>query len=229
MEEETNESRMTFSVNTRNSQLSIFFNPNELINGRQHIDDVRLFLEAAEYINVEPDESYQHIREYVQRLVVKTEFLCKGLNPEYIIDAFDTADTVIILGGTKNILPNGNIFGFALVDFQDFTNSIKVDVICSHNGTKGAGKLLIDQIEKVCKSTLFTNIYLYSVKVAIPFYKKCGYEKKDEKCETMCLMEKKIKYGGKRMRTKGGQTKKSRRKNKRKTTRKLTQINRAKY
>jgi hypothetical protein len=42
-----------------------------------------------------------------------------------------------------NLLPNGNIYGFALINFDEMNNSILIDVICSHVGIKYAGEILI--------------------------------------------------------------------------------------
>lgn len=59
-------------------------------------------------------------------------------------------DAVIIIGSTSTmkILPNGNIFGFALINFDEKTNSIYIDVICSHIGIKGRKKRKNKQTKK---------------------------------------------------------------------------------
>ena len=57
-----------------------------------------------------------------------------------------------------NILPNGNIYGFALVEFHEKYNSIYIDVICSHLGIKGAGDVLIKTVEDISRKLLMSEI-----------------------------------------------------------------------
>jgi hypothetical protein len=102
-------------------------------------------------------------------------------------------DAVIILGSSMNILPNGNIFGFALLKFDEINNSIYIDVICSHVGIKGAGDILINEVEEIGRRLFMTDIHLTSVKTAIPFYKKYGYKQTNQSCQDMCLMVKPMK------------------------------------
>ena len=110
------------------------------------------------------------------------------------------SDAVIIIGSTMDILPNGNIFGFALINFDEKTNSIYIDVICSHIGIKGAGDILINQIEDISRRLFIGKIHLKSVKSAISFYEKYGFIKNDKLCDDMCTMIKNIntKNGGKK-------------------------------
>jgi hypothetical protein len=64
-----------------------------------------------------------------------------------------------------------------------------------------------------------TEIYLKSVKSAIPFYEKYGFTRFDESCDNMCLMIKSIKKknGGKKRKTQ----KKTRKINKTRKNRRL--------
>jgi len=127
------------------------------------------------------------VTDYIYRIITNTGFLCKGLNPDYILESFDKVDAVFVIGSSMNILPNGNIFGFALIKFDEKTNLIYVDV-----RIKGAGDFLINKIESISRNLLMTGIYLVSVKNAISFYKKYGFIKTDELCENMCLMKKSL-------------------------------------
>ena len=153
-------------------------------------------------------------------------FLCKGLNSEYILNSFNNVDAVIIIGSTMDILPNGNIFGFALIKFDEKTNSIYIDIICSHIGIKGAGDMLINKIEDMSRRLFITKIQLQSVKSAITFYQKYGFIKNDNLCDDMCTMIKNIntKKGGKK--EKGKTNKNKQRKSKKiKRTRKSGVLN----
>jgi hypothetical protein len=98
----------------------------------------------------------------------------------------------IVVIGTKdaNIMPNGNIFGFASVLFNMASNSIYVDVICSHVGIKGAGEALLKSVENIGKLLSMSKITLKSVDSAIGFYEKYGYYRTEE-CEkdALCEME----------------------------------------
>ena len=200
---------MSLKYNIRNSKDTktyIYFQPTE--NNR--LDDVKTILEDDAKFDVyfNSDDSYKKVKEYVDRLISKSEFLCKGLNPDYIVTSFDNADAVIIIGSSMNVLPNGNIFGFALINFDEKHNAIYIDVICSHIGMKGVGEILMNEIENINKKLSMTDIYLKSVKSAISFYEKYGFTKHDKSCDDMCLMIKSIKSGGKKKTTKKQESKK---------------------
>jgi predicted GNAT family N-acyltransferase len=150
--------------------------------------------------NESESNSYKDITDYIYRIINKSGFLCKGLNPEFILNSIDDVDAVVVLGSSMNILPNGNIFGFALIQFDEKYNSIYIDVICSHIGIKGAGDILIKELEYISEKLFMTEIYLTSVKSAITFYEKYGFTKYDKLCNDMCVMIKSMNknYGGKR-------------------------------
>jgi hypothetical protein len=198
----------------RNIKTSIYFRPTE----SNHLDDIKLLLESNRKMDIYPnseDETqfnpYNNVTEYIYRIITNTGFLCKGLNPEYILDAFDDADAIVIIGSLMDILPNRPIFGFALIHFDETVNSIYVDVICSHIGIEGAGDTLINAIQEISKTVLMTEIYLKSVKSAIPFYEKYGFIKHDASCDDMCIMIKPIKkYGGKKRTNKNKNLRKKR-------------------
>ena len=99
-----------------------------------------------------------------------------------------------------NILPNGNIYGFDVIVFDETKNALYIDVICSHIGIKSAGDTLIKAVESISKQLLMSKITLTSVESAIPFYEKYGFIKKDASCDDMCLMIKSLNknYGGKK-------------------------------
>lgn len=192
--------------NSKDNKTYIYFQPTE--NNR--LDDVKTILEDDEKFDVysNSDDSYKKVKDYVNRLISNSEFLCRGLNPNYIVKAFDNADAVIIIGSSMNVLPNGNIFGFALINFDEKHNAIYIDVICSHIGMKGVGEILMNKIEDINKKLSMTDIYLKSVKSAISFYEKYGFTKHDKSCDDMCLMIKSIKSGGKKKTTKKQESKK---------------------
>lgn len=186
--------------NSKDTKTHIYFQPTE--NNR--LDDIKTILEDDAKFDVyfNSGDSYKKVKEYVDRLISNSEFLCKGLNPDYIVTSFDNADAVIIIGSSMNVLPNGNIFGFALINFDEKHNAIYIDVICSHIGMKGVGEILMNEIEDINKKLSMTDIYLKSVKSAISFYEKYGFTKHDKSCDDMCLMIKSIKSGGKKKTTK---------------------------
>ena len=175
----------------------IYFRPSQ----SNDLDDIQLILQYGDKYDVYPDadadDSYTMIKDYIGRLVNKSGFLCKGLNPDYILESFDNANAIVIVGSSMNVLPNGNIFGFASINFDEKHNSIYIDVICSHVGIKGAGDFLMKEIESICRKLSMTEIYLKSVKSAIPFYKKYGFVKYNSH-DKMSLMIKSVrnKYSG---------------------------------
>jgi N-acetylglutamate synthase-like GNAT family acetyltransferase len=206
-----------YNIKNDNTKTFIYFKPSETNN----LEHIKILIEDGGDIDVYPNDeedtnnSYNNVTDYIYRIITNSRFLCKGLNPEYIIDAFDNVDAVIIIGSKMNILPNGNIFGFALMNFDEENNAIYIDVICSHIGMKGIGDILIKEIEDITRKLSMTDIYLKSVDSAISFYERYGFTKFDKSCEDMCVMIKSLKKkkGGKKRKTK---QKKNRRK-KRKT------------
>lgn len=198
---------LRYNIQKNDVKTSIYFNPIKT-NGLEHI---KLILENAGNIDVYPNDkganpynTYKNVTSYIYRIISNSKFLCKGINPSYVLDTFNEADAVVIISSSMDILPNGNIFGFALINFDEVKNSIYIDVICSHVGIKGAGDILINEIQQFCRTLLMTSIYLKSVKSAISFYEKYGFVKQDTLCEHMCLMIKTInaKNGGKKRKTK---------------------------
>jgi len=197
---------LRYNINNIDTKTHIYFKPTESNN----LDDIKTLLEQDDTMYIYPNNevvnqynSYKNVTDYIYRIIKKTKFLCKGLNPNYILDSFDNVDAVVIISSSINILPNGNIFGFALINFNEQSNSIYIDVICSHIGIKGAGDILINKIEDISRRLLITKIELKSVKRAISFYEKYGFTKYDKSCDDMCLMMKSIntKNGGKKRKT----------------------------
>ncbi len=188
------------------------------------LENIKTLIEYDDEIKVYPNDedinpynSYKNITNYIYGIITHSEFLCKGLNPSYISDVFDTADAIIIIGSSMNLLPNGNIYGFALINFDETNNSIYIDVICSHIGIKYAGEFLIKKIQDICGKLFMTKIYLKSVNSAISFYEKYGFIKENPLCNDMCLMIKTInkKIGGKTKKRKTSKRIKKTKKNRR--------------
>jgi hypothetical protein len=202
--------------NDKDIKTYIYFNTNK----GKDTDDIKLLLSQdknitiypnSEDLSVDVNNSYKNVTEYINRIINKTEFLCKDLNPTYILESLESVDAIMIIGSSMDILPNGNIYGVALIDFNELYNSIYIDIICSHIGIKGAGDILIKTLEYISRKLFMTRIYLNSVARAIPFYEKYGFIKKDSSCINMCLMIKTIdtKIGGKKSRTNKNKYKKS--------------------
>jgi hypothetical protein len=192
--------------NDGNIKTYVYFKPTE----SNILHDIKALIESDGKIDVYPNDedikpynSYKNVTDYIYRIINNSRFLCRGLNPEYILETFDTADAVVIIGSSMNLLPNGNIYGFALINFDEQHNSIYIDVICSHVGVKSAGDILIKEIQNICGKLFMTKIYLKSVESAISFYEKYGFTKKDPLCNDMCLMIKTMnkKTGGKKGKT----------------------------
>jgi hypothetical protein len=189
--------------NNRNTKTHIYFKPTD---NNYHLHDIKIILDNDDKINLyhnnneSESNSYKMVTDYIYRIINKSGFLCKGLNPDYILNSIQDADAVVVVGSSMNILPNGNIFGFALIQFHEKYNSIYIDVICSHIGIKGAGDILINDLIYISKKLFMTEIYLTSVKSAITFYEKYGFTKYDKLCNDMCLMIKSMNknYGGKK-------------------------------
>lgn len=187
--------------NDRTIQTYLYFRPTESNN----LDDIKTIIEYSGEVKVYPNNedvntynSYKNVTDYIFRIITNSNFLCKGLNPSYIFDGFDNADAILVIGSSMNLLPNGNIYGFSLINFDEAHNSVYIDIICSHIGIKYAGEILIKTIQDICEKLFITKIYLKSVESAISFYEKYGFTKKESSCDNMCLMIKTInkKTGG---------------------------------
>ena len=214
--------------NNINTKTHIYFKPTE----STHLDDIKILLEQDDKLLLHPNNedenqynAYKDVTNYIYRMITKTEFLCKNLNPDYILESFDHCDAVVIISSSIDILPNGNIFGFALINFNEVDNSIYIDVICSHIGIQGAGDILMNEIQGITRKLYMTKIYLKSVDTAISFYEKYGFVKYDKLCDDMCIMIKSInnQNGGKKRKTNKRKSRKTRktRKNRRLKTKKV--------
>jgi len=184
---------MSLRYNIKNKPLttSIYFKPS--LTPSSNLDNIKLILENdRDFIYSDKPLSYQNATDYIYRLITNSRFLCKGLNADYVAESFDNVDAVVILSSSKNVLPNGNLFGFALINFDETSNYIYIDVICSHIGIQGAGDILIKEIQNISKTLFMTEIHLTSVDTAISFYEKYGFIKQDSSCTDMCLMIKSL-------------------------------------
>jgi len=170
-------------------QSYLFFNPS--ISPRDGIEDIKIILDSK--FNVE--DEYSQIQESIIRMISITEFLCKGISESYIENRFNDADMVIVISDSIGLLPNGNIFGFALLNFNVDDNSLYISIFCSHTGIYGAGEVLMKQIQDICKTLLITRVHLTSVKDAVSFYEKYGFVKHDPSCVSMCEMTKILSKG----------------------------------
>ena len=182
-----------YNLQNLNATSHIYFNPNT----EKPLDEIKTIIEMDEHFILpnenDANDTYQNLAKYIGRLIEYSNVLCKGLNPSYIKDAFEDADAVIAISSAGiNILPNGNIFGFALVHFNEDDNSVYIDIICSHTGIKYAGDILLNSINYMCNILLITKIKLNSVSLAISFYEKYGFHKKGacDNDEDLCEMEK---------------------------------------
>jgi hypothetical protein len=144
--------------------------------------------------------SYEDIKDVIYGLITKSKVMCKDINSNYIGDTFEEVDAVYVLGsprvGSKNILPSGNIYGFALVNFDEYKNELYIEMICSHSDIKYAGESMIKHLSEICKKLDISAIRLKSVEKAVSFYEKYGFEKINKSCNDMCVMVKLISSGG---------------------------------
>ena len=162
------------------------------------------------------ENTYKNVADYIYRHITNSKTLCETL-PDYVgLKSFNNADAIVIVGSKNNILPNGNIFGFSLININDPTrtpNSIYIDVMCSHIGIQGAGHMLINAIEYIGRKLSMSQIYLSSVPEAYGFYRKYGFfniNSKDIGCNDGCIMRKYLNRGGGRKTRKNRKNRKPR-------------------
>lgn len=187
---------MSLKYKIKNNEISklLYFNPTKNIEHMKLIlhDHIDVYPKDDD---VDPLHSYEEITTYINRLTEYSGFLCRGLNSNYVSESLDRADVVVIITSNLiNILPNGSVFGFATIIFDEVQNLIYIDVICSHYGTKNVGSILIHTIEDIGKKLLMERIKLTSVKSAISFYQQFGFHKLVDTCDTMCDMVKYINH-----------------------------------
>lgn len=197
-----------YNIKSLNTQTYLFFN--NIYDNSPYLESEKTILSGDANLNIFPNQdntninyTYQNVCSYINGIITRTNFLCKGLNPQYIKDSLKKSDAVIVIGEKGiELLPNGNMFAFAILQFKEQTNSLYIDVICSHSGIKYAGEILIKELENISKMLIYTSITLQSVSSAISFYEKYGFIK-SKKCDVtdLCYMKKNIvkeKLGGKR-------------------------------
>ncbi len=189
----------------------IYFNPTKFNGVDTYKNNIKRAIEThckiKVYPNTEdinPHSTYENLRDSIYRLMANSEYFCKGFLPKAVSSSIHYADAVVIVGSSIDVLPNGNIFSFALINFQRRLRkkSIYIPEICSHQYIKGAGEILMNQIDDIARNTDMTDIDLISVPSAITFYEKYGFTKDLEICkvDNLCPMSKKINKpnGGKR-------------------------------
>ena len=98
----------------------IYFNPTKFDGLDTYKNNIKRAVENhctikvypnAEDIN--PNSTYENLRDNIYRLVANSESFCKGFLPEGVSSSIHYADAVVIVGSSMNVLPNGNIFSFA--------------------------------------------------------------------------------------------------------------------
>jgi hypothetical protein len=188
---------MTLKYNLKQLSTSpyIYFNPTKMEN----LEDIQYILKADPTF-IFPNEgdttdTYENVTEYIYRLIEKTGFLSQRLNEIYIKETFRTSDAILILSSKgMNVLPNGNIFAFSVLQFNEVTNSIFIDILCSHIGIKYAGDILMKAITTMAKRLFITTLQLTSISSAVAFYEKYGFYKKGicEEDTTLYKMEKTV-------------------------------------
>jgi hypothetical protein len=174
-------------------KIHILFNPNG-----QKLEAIKTILSLGFDGYIDDRDKYINTIDSIMTKV-EDESLCKGkIADDYIGASFNRNDALIILS-SKKIFENDvfqkdeKIYGFAIVYFDEDKNKILIDIFCSHKDVKGAGEILIKNIETIAKTLSMGEIYLKSIKSAITFYEKFGFKKIEESCEQMCLMVKSLK------------------------------------
>lgn len=198
---------MDSKYNIKNTKYDsyVFFNPNNKLN-----EDFQTIIEADNrYITIiskNKTDTYKQMSEFINQLI-QSRFLCPGLSDEYVKEVVEDAHFIIAITVSETpILPNGVVFGFAAITIQELSNSMHVDIICSHVGIKNAGDALVRSLEHLSRILFITSIKLIAVPAAISFYEHYGFTV--EPSLSSYHMAKQIKTGGEEQRTKQKKTKK---------------------
>ena len=154
-----------FNPSSRNKKLPIF---KQLIESR---DDKLVFQNKHD-----PNDTYHNLIMYIDRLITVDEVLCNGLEPEDIQNyALNTADIVLVISGNGQLMPNGNIYGFSLLQIHKHSNSVYAGFICSNHKVRYGGDNIMRSIEFICNILYIQKITLQSVQSAISFYERYGF------------------------------------------------------
>jgi hypothetical protein len=170
---------------------NIFFNNNKKLN------NIKTILKNDNKLKIyEQENIYKNLYIYIKNKIKYVECLCKNLDYDFIKKSFITQDAIIIIGSkNQDILPNGNIYGIALISFDEKYNNIYIDLLSTHIGTKNVGNILLNELEYICRKLYIQNIKLRSIKKTILFYMKYNYKIKDIICnndEILYEMEKNL-------------------------------------
>jgi hypothetical protein len=193
-------SRITNISDGNNIEISIYFKPIRIYDEDEtdtieFINDIQGDLITNFRVIQNNDDITQFIGEdgIMNKLTsyIETGDMCNGLFPTYITRCMLNSHAIIVI---KSSLSE-EIYGFAIIKFfEKDMGYIYVDIICSKNGVKGGGHVLMTTLIKICKILSFKQIKLHSVKSAIDFYKKYGFVKDEHGCTKIsedkgdCLM-----------------------------------------
>ena len=125
---------LKYNIKNNKNNSYIFFNPSKKLNV------IKTLMSGV-------SNNYKDVMNHIIRLV-KSEFFCKNINEDYIIDSFHEADAVVVISD-MDVLPNGNIFGFTLINFNEKNNSLYIPIFGSHIGIYGAGDILIKELQNI--------------------------------------------------------------------------------
>ena len=152
---------------------------------------------------------------------INNKDMCIGLDPIHILRKMLNSHAIITINSTTS----DQIYGFAVIKFKPLLikpppkkpsiepeplieppkarkvyepSYLYLEILCSNKNVNvnGAGSILIEKLEEICKAISFNIIKLHSVKSAIPFYIKQHFVKDEIGCTQIsedksdCLMVK---------------------------------------
>lgn len=160
-----------YKINPTDVFKHVYMNP-ENISRTHHIQQI---LNKDPQFIVHVSNDYHRLGRYMYDHVEKKMFLCRGLQPDYMVHSFLDSDAVCVLSTTRDIFPNGNIVGIATFTFLPM-RILHHDLICSHSGVQGAGDILMRVSETIGRQTNCLMIRLDSTYAAVSFYEKYGFQ-----------------------------------------------------
>jgi hypothetical protein len=181
-----------YNIREEDTEVFIYFND----NSTGQLQDIITILRNSGYYQFPREgntgDTYDNVAKYILRMIEKTKFFCSNIELCYIKDVFEIADVLIVLSSPYSmVFPNGNIFAVSLIRFCEDDNSLFLDLISSHIGTKYAGEKMMKHIIDISELLFFSKIKLESLPETIRFYEKYCFIKTVQH-ELVCEMEKQL-------------------------------------
>ena len=201
----------------QNIQFSIYFKSTRIYDEQEKYN-IELFNDiqdelVSKFRVIKNDANVLQFTGIINKLntYINNKDMCIGLDPIHITRQMLNSHAIITINSTTS----DQIYGFAVITFNPLIEPeplieplieppkarkvyepsyLYLEILCSNKNKNvnvtGAGSILIEKLEEICKAISFNIIKLHSVKSAIPFYIIHHFVEDEIGCERNCLMVK---------------------------------------